>query len=58
MRVEQLIERLKMCEQDLEVKVVYKNENIIKDLHDIEDLVQMTLSEDEMNNNVILMLGY
>ena len=59
MKVKELIERLKKCDQELEVFAGYTTDNPITDVTVVENLLQITLSENEDEpNSVVLRLGH
>lgn len=58
MIVKDLIERLKKCDQDLQVFAGYATDNPITDVTLVENILQITLSDNEDEpNSVVLRLG-
>lgn len=59
MVVKDLIERLKKCDQNLEVFAGYATDNPITDVTLVENILQITLSNNEEEpNSVVLRLGH
>lgn len=54
MTVKELIEKLQECEQDLSVRAVCSNSDVINDATRILYLVQITMSDYEDDNSVVL----
>lgn len=57
MKVNELIERLKKCKPELNVFAGYEGDDPIKDVTSVDNLLQITLSENEEHNSVVLRLG-
>ena len=59
MKVKELVDRLKKCDQELEVFAGYATDNPITDVTLVENLLQITLSDNEIEqNSVVLRLGH
>lgn len=58
MTVKELINKLEKCDQDLEVFAGYATDNPVTDAILVENLLQITLSDNENEpNKVVLRLG-
>lgn len=54
MKVKDLIEKLKQCEEELEVCVCWANDDVLADTSEIKDLLQITQSPVKTNNKVVI----
>lgn len=57
MKVNELIERLKKCNQELDVFAGYDGDDPLTDVTSVDNLLQITLSKNEDQNSVVLRLG-
>lgn len=57
MKVNELIEKLKKCNQELDVFAGYEGDDPIKDANSVDNLLQISLSDKEEQNSVVLRLG-
>ena len=54
MKVKELIEKLKQCEEELEVCVCWANDDVLADTSETIDLLQITQSPVKTNNKVVI----
>ena len=57
MKVKELILKLQKCDQELDVFASYSSDNPLTDSTEVTSILQITMSDKEEENTVVLRLG-